>query len=105
MNPETFPPASPRPTLKEPTGWFAAGRSFRQALTLLSDGAFKLFAYICLEADRRTGRFETTQRELAQALGNRGGSSPATSRSSATRGFAAFAQVQISLPGHSSRWP
>jgi len=69
MNPETFPPASPRPTLKEPTGWFAAGRSFRQALTLLSDGAFKLFAYICLEADRRTGRFETTQRELAQALG------------------------------------
>jgi hypothetical protein len=55
--------------LKEPTGWFAAGRSFRQALTILSDGSFKLFAYLCLEADRRTGRFETTQRELAQALG------------------------------------
>lgn len=69
MNPEPFPPVGPRPTLKEPSGWFAAGRSLRQALTLLSDGAFKLFAYLCLEADRRTGRFETTQRELAQALG------------------------------------
>jgi hypothetical protein len=54
--------------LKEPTGWFAAGDAFRKALALLSDGAFRLFAHICLEADRRTGRFRATHRELAAAL-------------------------------------
>src|SRR5262245_53031904 len=54
--------------LKEPSGWFAAGNGFRKALTLLSDGAFQLFAYVCLEANRRTGRFEVTQKELAVAL-------------------------------------
>lgn len=58
-----------RLVLKEPTGWFAAGRSFRQALRQLSDGAFKLFVHICLEADRKTGRLAATQKELAAALG------------------------------------
>lgn len=57
------------PCLKEPAGWFAAGRSFRRALAALSDGAFRLFAYICLEADRRTGRYEGVQAELARTLG------------------------------------
>jgi len=42
--------------LKQPTGWFAAGREVAQALALLSDGAFKLYMHLCLEADRRTGR-------------------------------------------------
>jgi biotin operon repressor len=55
--------------LKETSGWFAAGTSFRRALRTLSDGAFKLFAYLCLEADRRTGRFEAVQEELAKAIG------------------------------------
>jgi hypothetical protein len=55
--------------LKEPSGWFAAGTSFRRALVALSDGAFKLFAYICLQADRRTGRYEAVQAELASAIG------------------------------------
>jgi len=41
-----------RLSLKESSGWFAAGASFRRALTVLSDGAFRLFALICLEADR-----------------------------------------------------
>jgi len=54
--------------LKESSGWFAAGSSFRRALPLLSDGAFKMFSYICLEADRRTGRYEAVQTELAGAL-------------------------------------
>jgi hypothetical protein len=54
--------------LKEPSGWFAAGTSFRQALAALSDGAFKLFAHICLQADRRTGRYEAVQAELASAI-------------------------------------
>lgn len=55
--------------LKEPSGWFVAGASFRRALRTLSDGAFKLFAHLCLEADRRTGRFDAVQEELAEAIG------------------------------------
>jgi hypothetical protein len=58
-----------RLSLKEPSGWFAAGDSFRRALLMLSDGAFKLFAHLCLEADRRTGRFEAVHAELAKAVG------------------------------------
>lgn len=42
--------------LKQPTGWFAAGREVAQALALLSDGAFKLYIHLCLQADRHTGR-------------------------------------------------
>ena len=33
--------SAPRLHLKQSTGWFAAGREFAQALTLLSDSAFK----------------------------------------------------------------
>ena len=55
--------------LKEPCGWFAAGASFRRALRTLSNGAFRLFAYLCLEADRQTGCFEAAQGELANAIG------------------------------------
>jgi hypothetical protein len=55
--------------LKEPCGWFAAGASFRRALPTLSDGAFRLFAYLCLEADRRTGCLEAAQGDLAKAIG------------------------------------
>jgi len=54
--------------LKDPSGWFAAGASFRRALLMLSDGAFKLFAHLCLEADRRTGRFEAVHADLAKAV-------------------------------------
>ncbi len=61
-------PRENAPSLKESSGWFAAGNSFRRALPLLSDGAFKMFSYICLEADRRTGRYEAVQTELAAAL-------------------------------------
>jgi len=56
-------------SLKERSGWFAAGDSFRRALLTLSDGAFKLFAHLCLEADRRTGRHEAVQSELARVIG------------------------------------
>lgn len=55
--------------LKVSSGWFAAGVSFQRALILLSDGAFKLFAYVSLEADRGTGRFEASQTDLARVLG------------------------------------
>jgi hypothetical protein len=59
--------SAPRLILKQPTGWFAAGREFAQALTLLSDGAFKLYVYACLRADRRTGCLRAMVDELARA--------------------------------------
>jgi hypothetical protein len=54
--------------LKKPTGWFAAGQEFAQAIPLLTDGAFKLYVYACLRADRHTGRLSTTVDELARAI-------------------------------------
>jgi hypothetical protein len=54
--------------IKEPAGWFVAGEGFRRALVVLSDGAFKLFSYLSLHADCRTGRFAATHKELAAAL-------------------------------------
>ena len=68
-NPTSLPSKNQRLSLKEATGWFAAGDSFRKALALLSDGAFRLFVYLSLEADRRTGCFRATHKELAAALG------------------------------------
>jgi len=50
-------------------GWFAAGEGFRRALGSLSDGAFKLFAWLCLEAERESGRIQATHKELSRALG------------------------------------
>jgi hypothetical protein len=58
----------PRLRLKQPTGWFPAGQPFLQALTLLSDGAFKLFAYLCLNADRLSACYVTSHQRLALAL-------------------------------------
>ena len=46
----------PRLMLKQPAGWFAAGREVAQAMTLLSDGAFKLYLHLCLQANRHTAR-------------------------------------------------
>jgi hypothetical protein len=69
MSDQSFPPMNERLSLKQPKGWFPAGDTFRKAMAILSDGAFRLFAYLCLEADRRTGRFQTTHKELALTLG------------------------------------
>lgn len=69
MTDHTFPPTDGHLSVKEATGWFAAGDTFRKALASLSDGAFRLFAYLCLEADRRSGCFQATHKELAAALG------------------------------------
>lgn len=54
--------------LKDSTGWFAADRRMLRALYLLSDGAFKLFVYISMTADRSTGRLRVAQGELARAV-------------------------------------
>jgi len=42
--------------LKRPTGWFAAGQEVAAALEVLSGDAFKLYVYLCLNAERQTGR-------------------------------------------------
>jgi hypothetical protein len=55
--------------LKQSTGWFAAGWTFADAMTVLSDLAFKLFAWLCLNADRHTGRIRITAVKMGQALG------------------------------------
>jgi len=41
---------APRLRLKHATGWFAAGREVTEAMTLLSDAAFKVFLWLCLHA-------------------------------------------------------
>lgn len=61
--------SAPRLILKQPTGWFAAGREVAQALALLSDPAFKLYMHLCLQADRHTGRAALHMPELTQRLG------------------------------------
>jgi len=59
----------PRLQLKQPTGWFAAGREVAEALMLLPDPAFRMYLYICLNADRHTGRFVIDPASLARVLG------------------------------------
>jgi hypothetical protein len=51
------------------TGWFAAGKMMTLALQHLSDGAFKLFVHLCLQASRETGSLEIQQSGLARQLG------------------------------------
>ena len=58
----------PQLRLKQPTGWFAAGREVAQALSLLSDDAFKLFIWICLNADRGLGAIRIEPDEIARVL-------------------------------------
>ena len=54
---------------REGGGFFAAGASFERALRLLTDGAFKVFALICLRAERAGGRLAFRRAELARAAG------------------------------------
>jgi hypothetical protein len=58
-----------QPRLKQPTGWFAAGREVAHALGLLPDAAFKLFMWICLNADRGLGAIRIEPNEVARVLG------------------------------------
>ena len=62
-----------RIALKNPTGWFAAGREVTRAMTLLSDGAFKVYMHVCHSANRSTGRLKVAHRDLAIALKKAGG--------------------------------
>src|SRR3954469_1572431 len=57
-----------RMMLKQRTGWFAAGHEMAQALLLLSDTAFKLYVYTCLNAARATGRLFISAADLGTNL-------------------------------------
>jgi hypothetical protein len=49
--------------------WFAAGSEVNRALMLLSDGAFRLYFYLCLQASRDNGSLTTSYVDIARALG------------------------------------
>jgi|SRR5947209_1506754 len=57
--------------LKQPTGWFAAGHEVDDALSLLSDGAFRLFMWLCLHANRSRGSIRANTLGLMRTLGRR----------------------------------
>jgi len=96
--------------LKKPNGWFPAGENFLQAMTQLSGGAFKLFVFLCLHADRQTAAYTISQRSLASAIGK---SKPATEEYIAelrTKGFCSVHPSRIPYVGTSFRinekyWP
>jgi hypothetical protein len=60
--------AAGRLQLKRPNGWFAAGQEVQRAATSLSDAAFKVFIWLCLHAERASGRLLLTATALAEAL-------------------------------------
>jgi hypothetical protein len=103
-------PVDHRLRLKKPNGWFPAGETFLQAMTQLSDGAFKLFVYLCLNADRQTASYSNSHHRLASAIGK---SKPAVEGYIAelrTKGFCSVHPSRIPYVGTSFRisekyWP
>jgi hypothetical protein len=55
--------------LKKNKGWFPAGESFLTAMGVLSDHTFKLFVFVCLNADPETATYTTGITRLAAVLG------------------------------------
>ena len=103
-------PTDRRLRLKKPNGWFPAGEGFLQAMTQLSGGAFKLFVFLCLNADRQTAAYTVSRRSLASAIGK---SKPATEEYIAelkNKGFCSIRPSRIPYVGTSFRicdkyWP
>lgn len=60
---------SRRLRLKKNKGWFPAGESFLTAMGVLSDHTFKLFVFVCLNADRETATYTAGVTRLASVLG------------------------------------
>jgi hypothetical protein len=54
--------------LKRSSGWFAAGQEVATALPLLSDAAFKLYVFLCLNVNRHSARMVWEPMELANLL-------------------------------------
>jgi len=61
--------AAPQFRLKKPAGWFAAGQEVDDALSLLSDGAFRLYMWLCLHADRSRGSLRAGTAGLVRTTG------------------------------------
>jgi hypothetical protein len=59
---------APRLRIKREVGWFPADLEVATALELLSDGAFKLYIFLCLNADRHSGRMVWASLEVANPL-------------------------------------
>jgi hypothetical protein len=59
---------APRLRLKRTTGWFAAGQEMATALLLLSDAAFKLYVFLCLNVNRYSARKTWEPMEVANLL-------------------------------------
>jgi hypothetical protein len=55
--------------LKKNNGWFPAGESFLNAMSVLSDHTFKLFVFVCLNADRETATYTASVTRLTAVLG------------------------------------
>jgi hypothetical protein len=55
--------------LKKNKGWFPAGESFLTAMGVLSDHTFKLFVFVCLNADRETATYTASSTRLTAVLG------------------------------------
>lgn len=50
------------------SNWFAAGPEVGRALAILSDGAFRLYFYLCLRASRDKGSLTISYGDLARGL-------------------------------------
>jgi hypothetical protein len=59
---------APRLRLKRSTGWFAAGKEIATALPMLSDAAFKVYIFLCLNVDRHSARMVWEAIDLANLL-------------------------------------
>jgi len=95
--------AGPRLVLKQSTGWFAAGWTFAEAMTALSDAAFKLFAWLCLNADRHTGRLRITMAEITQCLGKSEGEIEAAREELAESGVCRVEDIEVEIADR--YWP
>jgi hypothetical protein len=60
---------TPRMRLKHAAGWFAAGREMAEAMGLLADAAFKVFFWLCLHAERSSGRLLVEPETIARSVG------------------------------------
>jgi len=60
---------SPKLQLKKAAGWFPAGDGFLKAMKVLPDGPFKLFVFLCLNADRQSATCQSSYERLATGIG------------------------------------
>jgi hypothetical protein len=95
--------AGPRLMLKQSTGWFAAGWTFAETMTVLSDAAFKLFAWLCLNADRHTGQVRIMTAEIAQSLGKSESEIQTARDELVERGVCRGSDLEIEIADH--YWP